>query len=87
VDEVVTADEDQIANAILPLLEMENRGRRAGYIPLAASSSRPAGKKVISIISETSTSIFSVGCHRGLTAAGRGSIYVAIATSRFLLAV
>ncbi len=77
VDEVVTADEDQIANAILLLLEMEKIvAEGAGAIPLAAILNRKAdfaGKKVISIISGGNIDVNILGriITRGLTAAGR----------------
>jgi threonine dehydratase len=77
VDEVVTADEDQIANAILLLLEMEKIvAEGAGAIPLAAIMNRKdefAGKKVISIISGGNIDVNILGriITRGLAAAGR----------------
>ncbi|MBP1719723.1 MAG: threonine ammonia-lyase [Deltaproteobacteria bacterium] len=77
VDEVVTADEDQIANAILLLLEMEKIVTEgAGAIPLAAIMNRKAefaGQKVISIISGGNIDVNILGriITRGLAAAGR----------------
>lgn len=77
VDEVVTADEDQIANAILLLLETEKIVTEgAGAIPLAAILNRKAdfaGRKVISIVSGGNIDVNILGriITRGLTAAGR----------------
>ena len=54
VDEIVTADEDEIANAILLLLEIEKAVvEGAGAIPLAALLNRQlglSGKKVVLLL-------------------------------------
>ena len=77
VDEVVTADEDQIANAILLLLEMEKIvAEGAGAISLAAILNRKAdfaGRKVVFIISGGNIDVNILGriITRGLSAAGR----------------
>ena len=76
-DEVITADEDQIANAILLLLEMEKIvAEGAGAIPLAAILNRKAefaGRKVIAIVSGGNIDVNILGriITRGLSAAGR----------------
>jgi threonine dehydratase len=77
VDEVVTVEEDQIANAILLLLEMEKIvAEGAGAVPLAAILNRKeefVGKKVVSIISGGNIDVNILGriITQGLAVAGR----------------
>jgi threonine dehydratase len=77
VDEVVTVEEDQIANAVLLLLEMEKTvAEGAGAVPLAAILKRKedfAGKKVVSIISGGNIDVNILGriITQGLAVAGR----------------
>ncbi len=77
VDEVITVDEDEIANAVLLLLEIEKIVvEGAGATPLAAILKRPdrfAGRKVVSIISggNIDVNILHRIITRGLAVAGR----------------
>jgi threonine dehydratase len=77
VDEVVTVEEDQIANAVLLLLEMEKIvAEGAGAVPLAAILNRKEelkGRKVVSIISGGNIDVNILGriIIQGLAAAGR----------------
>ncbi len=77
VDEIVTVDEDQIANAVLLLLEMEKTvSEGAGAVALAAVLSRKVnlpGKKVLLIISggNIDVNILDKIITRGLAVAGR----------------
>jgi threonine dehydratase len=77
VDEIVTADEDEIANAILMLLEIEKTViEGAGAIPLAALLNRPLGlegKKVVLLLSggNIDVNMLSVIIRRGLVSDGR----------------
>lgn len=77
VDEVVTADDDEISNAILLLLEIEKTSLEgAGAIPLAALLNRQLGlegKKVVLVLSggNIDVNMLSVIIHRGLVRSGR----------------
>ncbi|MCL4298947.1 MAG: threonine ammonia-lyase [Anaerolineae bacterium] len=77
VDDVVTVDEDEIANAVLLLLEIEKIVvEGAGATPLAAIlkyGNRFAGKKVVSIVSggNIDVNILHRIITRGLAVAGR----------------
>jgi len=77
VDEIVTADEDEIANAILLLLEIEKAVvEGAGAIPLAALLNRQlglSGKKVVLLLTggNIDVNMLSVIIHRGLVRDGR----------------
>ncbi len=78
VDEIVTVNDDEIANAILLLLEIEkNVVEGAGAVPLAALLNRKianvAGKKVLSIISggNIDVTLLSRIITRGLAFDGR----------------
>jgi len=77
VDDVVTVEEDEIANAVLLLLEIEKIVvEGAGAVPLAAIlkfKERFAGKKVVSIVSggNIDVNILHRIITRGLTVAGR----------------
>lgn len=77
VDEIVTADDDEISNAILLLLEIEKTILEgAGAIPLAALLNRPLGlegKKVVLVLSggNLDVNMLSVIIQRGLVRSGR----------------
>jgi threonine dehydratase len=77
VDEVVTVDEDEIANAVLLLLEIEKiMVEGAGATPLAAILKWPnlfAGRKVVSIVSggNIDVNVLHRIITRGLAVAGR----------------
>jgi threonine dehydratase len=77
VDKVVTADDDEIANAILLLLEIEKTVvEGAGAIPLAAVLNRNLdlkGKKVVLVLSggNIDVNMLSVIIRRGLVSDGR----------------
>lgn len=77
VDEVVTVDEDQIANAVLLLLEIEKIvAEGAGAVPVAALLNRKPhleGKKVLSIISggNIDVNVLDKIITRGLAVEGR----------------
>jgi threonine dehydratase len=77
VDEIVTADDDEIANAILLLLEIEKLvAEGAGAIALAAAHNRQLGldgKRVVMILSGGNIDVnaLAVIIHRGLVRDGR----------------
>jgi threonine dehydratase len=77
VDEIVTADDDEIANAILLLLEIEKTVvEGAGAIPLAAVLNRLlglSGKKVVMVLTggNIDVNMLSIIIRRGLVRDGR----------------